>query len=136
MARLCLAAPPAKRSALVASLILAVFWAGWHLPLILSGLKPWPILLSFVPLTILFTWVYNGTSGSLFIAVVFHAAFDALGDYVYPLFTGPDLLRNYVLIAVVASVVALLVVLVTGPARLSRARNEVTTPIAEPVAVV
>ena len=111
----------AKRSALVASLILAVFWAGWHLPLILSGLTPWPILLSFVPLAILFTWVYNGTMGSLFIAVVFHAAFDALGDYVYPLFTGPDLLRNYVLIAVVASVVALLVVLVTGPARLSRA---------------
>ncbi len=83
-----------KWSALVASLILSVFWAGWHVPLIL------------------------------------------LGDFVYPLFTGPDLIRDYVLIAVVASLVALLVVLATGPARLSRASKQVTTPVAEAEAVV
>jgi CAAX protease family protein len=125
-----------KWSALVASLILSVFWAGWHVPLILSGQIPWPLLLSIIPLAILFTWVYNGTNGSLFMAVVFHASFDALGDYVYPLFSGPDLLRDYVLIAVVTSVVALLVVLATGPARLSRASKQVTTPVAEPVMAV
>jgi membrane protease YdiL (CAAX protease family) len=109
-----------KWSALVASLILSVFWAGWHLPLILSGQIPWPLLLSIIPLAILFTWVYNGTNGSLFIVLVFHASYDALGDFVFPLFSGPDLLRNYVLSAVVASVVALLVVIATGPARLAR----------------
>jgi membrane protease YdiL (CAAX protease family) len=125
-----------KWSALVASLILSVFWAGWHLPLILSGSTPWPLLLQAIPLAILFTWVYNGTNGSLLMAVVFHASYDALGEFVYPLFSGPDLLRNYVLVAVVASVVALLVVIATGPARLSRASKQVTTPVAEPVAVV
>ena len=125
-----------KWSALVASLILSVFWAGWHLPIILSGQVPWPILLSFIPLTILFTWVYNGTYGSLFMVLVFHASFDALGDYVYPLFSGPYLQRDYVLIAVVASVVALLVVIATGPARLSSASKQVTTPVAVPVMVV
>jgi hypothetical protein len=80
--------------------------------------------------------VYNGTNGSLFIALVFHASYDALGDFVYPLFSGPDLLRDYVLSAVVASLVALLVVIATGPERLSRASKQVTTPVAEPVAVV
>jgi CAAX protease family protein len=125
-----------KWSALVASLILSAFWAGWHVPLILSGQIPWPLLLSIIPLAIFFTWVYNGTNGSLFMAVVFHASFDALGDYIYPLFSGPDLLRDYVLIAVVASVVALIVVLATGPARLSHASKQVTTPVAEPVIVV
>jgi uncharacterized protein len=125
-----------KWSALVASLILSVFWAGWHLPLILSGPTPWPLLLQVIPLAILFTWVYNGTNGSLFIALVFHASYDALGEFVYPLFSGPDLLRNYVLVAVVASVVALLVVIATGPARLSRASKQVATPVPEAVAVV
>ncbi|HEY6409738.1 MAG TPA: hypothetical protein VIY29_19950, partial [Ktedonobacteraceae bacterium] len=93
-------------------------------------------LLQVIPLAILFTWVYNGTNGSLFMAVVFHASYDALADFVYPLFSGPDLLRNYVLMAVVASVVALLVVIATGPVRLARASKQVTTPVAEPVAVV
>jgi len=125
-----------KWSALVASLILSVFWAGWHVPLILSGQIPWPLLLSIIPLAILFSWVYNGTNGSLFMVLVFHASFDALGDFVYPLFTGPDLIRDYVLIAVVASLVALLVVLASGPARLSRASKQVTTPVAEAEAVV
>ncbi len=106
------------------------------MPLILSGQIPWPLLLSIIPLAILFTWVYNGTNGSLFMVLVFHASFDALGDFVYPLFTGPDLIRDYVLIAVVASLVALLVVLATGPARLSRASKQVTTPVAEAEAVV
>jgi len=68
--------------------------------------------------------------------LVFHASFDALGDYVYPLFSGPYLQRDYVLIAVVASVVALLVVIATGPARLSSASKQVTTPVAVPVMVV
>src|SRR5947209_17980324 len=45
--------------------------------------------LSIIPLAILFTWAYNGTNGSLFIVLVFHASYDALGDFVYPLFSGP-----------------------------------------------
>jgi CAAX protease family protein len=125
-----------KWSALSASLLLSVFWAGWHLPIILSGQIPWPLLLSLIPQAILFTWVYNGTNGSLFMALVFHASFDVLGDFVYPLFSGPDLLRNYVLIAVVASVAALIVVIGTGPARLSRVSKQVMTPVAEAVAGV
>lgn len=125
-----------KWSALVASLVLSVFWAGWHVPLILSGLTPWPLLLQVIPLAILFTWVYNGTSGSLFMAVVFHASYDALGEFVYPLFSGPDLIRNYALVAVVAGVVALIVVIATGPERLSRASKQVTMPVPEAVAVV
>ncbi len=125
-----------KRSALAASLIISVLWAGWHLPLILGGHIPWPLILSFIPQLILFTWIYNVTRGSVFVVLVFHAATDALGDFVYPLFSGADLLRNYVLLAVVASIVALIVVIVAGPARLSHASKQVATPIAEPVAAV
>jgi membrane protease YdiL (CAAX protease family) len=66
-------------SPLVASLILGIVWVFWHLPnfvlpeLGLSATPFIPYMILVVMMTILFTWVYQNTAGSLLIATLFHA---------------------------------------------------------------
>ena len=70
----------ARRSALTASVILGAVWGTYHLPLFLIGAETrppslfLPFLISTVISSIFYTWMYNGTGGSLFIVVLLHAA--------------------------------------------------------------
>lgn len=67
-----------------ASMMIGVMWSFWHLPLVwVSGSyqesrPPLAYMLVFtltiLPLSILFTWLYNRTRGSLLLASLFHAA--------------------------------------------------------------
>ena len=124
----------AVRSALGASVVLGVAWGVWHLPLYLTGadmrplslFAPWVVLT--VAVSIILTWMYNGTGGSLLIVVLFHAAsnlpltvfFEPLDDEI----TQPFLI--YVGLMVVAAAV---VVAATGPATLSRTHpKQVSVP--------
>lgn len=56
-------------SPLYASLILAPIWTFWHLPLYVTGIRPPATLVPFfamvILLSILFTWLYNRTGGSV-----------------------------------------------------------------------
>ncbi|HEY4631963.1 MAG TPA: type II CAAX endopeptidase family protein [Blastococcus sp.] len=70
----------ARRSALTASLIVGAVWGTYHFPLFLLGspVRPFalflPFALSCVIMSIFYTWMYNGTGGSLLLAVLLHAA--------------------------------------------------------------
>jgi uncharacterized protein len=114
-----------RMSALSASLILAPIWALWHLPLWLQG-KPFQtptlyagFVISAFALSILLTWVYNSTGGSLLLVVLLHAtvnlpqtlAIDELGGGA----TVPVLLYWGLMVAA-----AMVVVVVAGPKHLSR----------------
>jgi membrane protease YdiL (CAAX protease family) len=80
-----------KHSALAATLILSVFWAGWHLPLFayrpgyasmdIVGVAGW--FFSIVAGGVLFTWLFNGSRGSLLACALFHGLTDVvfLADY-------------------------------------------------------
>ncbi len=82
---------------LVGTLILGVLWAPWHLPLF--WVTAWgtpPTILNmalYVPavifMTIVFTWVFNNTKGSLLIAVLLHTSIDALVGPVGEVFPAP-----------------------------------------------
>jgi len=66
-----------RRSAIVSSLIIAVFWVLWHIPI--SPILNNPsflvfFLLEVIPLSILFSWVYINSHGSILLAVLFHFA--------------------------------------------------------------
>lgn len=67
-------------NALTSSLILGLIWALWHLPLFwLPGdfHQQLPLiwfLVQTVSITVLYTWVYNATGGSLLILLLLHAA--------------------------------------------------------------
>lgn len=80
-------------NALVSSVILGFFWAGWHLPMFLtSGFTQHDYHLPFLQFaitlilcSILITWIQNNTHSSLLPAFVFHALINLSGE-VLPLF--------------------------------------------------
>ena len=69
-----------RYNALVASVVLGVIWALWHLPLLwtegngMFHLPVWLLLLDLTAKSILFTWVFLHTRGSVLIAMLFHGA--------------------------------------------------------------
>ena len=82
---------------LVGSLILGPLWGLWHLPLF--WVPAWnfpPTLLNIVlfvisatAFTIIVTWVFNNTKGSLLIAILVHATFDTTFVILNQLFPAP-----------------------------------------------
>lgn len=75
------------RSVSRATLILALVWALWHTPAFfyldtiqnLGGLISVPgFLIGVLFAAVLFTWLYNGTGGSILMVAIWHALFDLL----------------------------------------------------------
>ncbi len=72
-------------SPLVATLIIVVVWESWHLPLVFAGIygegSPMAILgiriLGMIPFAFLLTIIYNGSRGSIFLCIVFHACINS-----------------------------------------------------------
>jgi membrane protease YdiL (CAAX protease family) len=67
-----------------ASVILGVLWAFWHLPIWFSGqwtVPSVPNIAAYVvwitAVTVIFTWVFNNTGGSVLMAILLHASMDA-----------------------------------------------------------
>jgi membrane protease YdiL (CAAX protease family) len=123
------------RSALVASLILGVLIAGWHLPLIVVGQVSYPDIVLILAAVIVFNWVFNNAKGSVLIIMLMHAANNAVsGSFFSPMFTGADSIRESWLLALVWAVVAVVVIAVSGPANFSRKhrKQEESPPHAEP----
>ncbi|MAT45653.1 MAG: CPBP family intramembrane metalloprotease domain-containing protein [Anaerolineaceae bacterium] len=85
---------------LVGTLLLGVLWTGWHLPDFLTSaqgggpgtgfstfLINFPIFFLLVmALAIIFTWIFNHTKGSIFIAVLAHASVNTPQVVLVPLF--------------------------------------------------
>lgn len=69
-----------NRSPLVASLMLGAFWAVWHFPYALTKgtfLSEVPLHWFFINLlavSVIYTWIFLNTRGSLLLALLFHAA--------------------------------------------------------------
>lgn len=102
-----------SHSALSASLILGVLWAGWHLPgFFIPGLPQYGepflgYLLWFIALSVLFTWLYQHTQGSVLLATVFHGMHNLSGVFLY----GVEPARQRWLLAAVSVAAALLIIL-------------------------
>jgi membrane protease YdiL (CAAX protease family) len=69
-----------RQSSLVASVVLGAVWGLWHLPLfwiegsLQAGIPATWFVASIVAESIVYTWVYNHTRGSLLPVCLFHAA--------------------------------------------------------------
>jgi hypothetical protein len=74
----------------VASLVVGVIWASWHLPFFFvagadkSGQPFLPYLLSGTALSVAMAWLYWRTQGSLLLAMLMHAAVNNLNPVVTP----------------------------------------------------
>ncbi len=115
------------RSALLASLILGVVWAFWHLPLYVIGQLPPNDPLIVVVWTVVFTWLYNNTNGSVLLAMLMHNMNNIIsGGFFWAMFTGAEWVRQGWLIAALWCAVAVIVVIVNGAGHLSRRYSKQT----------
>ena len=102
---------------LLASLVLGSLWGVWHLPdffylqTVQSDISFPLFLAGTISTSILFTWVFNGTGGSLLIVSILHSSFNA-GDVFLPLLpqvTGTTL-QLALYLAVITAVAFILIV--------------------------
>ena len=107
-----------RRSAVAATMILAPLWAIWHLPLMGNefplSLIP-QFLIALLAATILTTWIYNRTRGSVLLPMIFHSAVNSIGaGFLFPMFSGTDLVRVWWIQSMLWIFVSLLVLKFTG----------------------
>jgi membrane protease YdiL (CAAX protease family) len=108
-------------SALFASLILSVFIAVWHLPLLIVGEIPVADILLLPGFVIVFNWVFNNANGSVLMLMLMHAMNNTIsGVFFGQMFSGADWLRQYWLSSALWCAVAIILVVVYGPQHLSR----------------
>ena len=80
-----------KNSALISSLILGIVWSVWHLPtffvrdsyqasLGIGTPAFWLFFAGIVPLTFVFTWIYNNTNRSTLAVILFHSMVNFTGE--------------------------------------------------------
>jgi membrane protease YdiL (CAAX protease family) len=106
-----------KFSPLIASLILGVLWGLWHVPTFVVpgtpqyGLPPTAFVLLTIEYSILMTWVFLHTAGSVLIATLFHGAIN-LSQGVF--LAGVDGATRYWLLCIGYGIGALIVAIVLG----------------------
>lgn len=69
-----------KRGALASSLIIALFWVAWHIPISPALRNPSFLglfLLEVIPLSIMFSWLYINSRGSILLVVLYHFVYNA-----------------------------------------------------------
>jgi membrane protease YdiL (CAAX protease family) len=115
-----------RHNALVASLIVGILWGVWHLP---TFLIPWSsqhglplalFLLHDVALSVVITWIFNNTGGSVLLAMLAHAAFNLTITAlpILPSLAGSELPLAYAVALLYAA--AILVTLTFGARTLTR----------------
>lgn len=119
----------ARHSALTSSVVLGAIWAVWHLPNFFIpgsphyGMPFVGFLLGITAMSVLMTWVYNNTGGSVWMSMLWHGSV-IVGSIFFPAgipgVTG-DLLA-YWLSTAIGVIAAAAVVLVAGPRQLTGRR--------------
>jgi membrane protease YdiL (CAAX protease family) len=73
-------------NALVSSIIIGFMWGLWHLPYFFIGTELTyaygiiPQIITAILLSILLTWLFNNTGGSVLVALIFHNMFNLSND--------------------------------------------------------
>jgi CAAX protease family protein len=102
-------------SPLAAALILGVPWAAMHLFLQLpgqmnAGLDWWPTIVSLLSYSVILTWAFVGSGGSVLLVALIHAGLNGVA----PLMAGLDVDRTWIIRAVITASIALAIVLFGG----------------------
>jgi membrane protease YdiL (CAAX protease family) len=114
----------AKYSALTSTLILGVIWGFWHLPKYLSHWNAvsfaW-FMVHAMAYAVILTWLYNNTKGSLLLVAISHASSNTAGLFMPMTNTvSSENMNAYIIFVLLDVITAVMIILVTGPERLSR----------------
>lgn len=112
-------------SGLRAALLIGVIWGTWHLPIFLAahstldaGLAEFGVMFfGCIAMSIILTWLYLKSSGSLVVCVLFHNAVNAGGYYFFNGIPGSSLLPLSLITAILGVVAIALVPHLHSPAR-------------------
>ena len=120
-----------RYSALIASLILGVLWAFWHLPFVVTGEDIWIDAFPFIiEWSIVYTWLFNNAKGSVLIVMLFHTMNNTVsGAFVGQMFSGADSVNQAWLRLLLWGVVAIVLVVVYGSQNLSRKHLKQVEPV-------
>lgn len=114
----------AKHSALASSLILGVIWGFWHLPKYLApgNTSSFALfMLKIVADSVLYTWLFNNTKGSLLLTTIFHASGNTAGVFLPIANTVIGSNAGALIFQILLeTLVVIAVVIVAGSERLSR----------------
>lgn len=116
------------QNAVIASLVLGLFWGVWHLPLFFiegtvqsrAAIPVWEFVLQTMVLAVLYTWLYNNTRGSLLVAILFHTIGNTTSALLPPYFATE--LGRWVNFSILL-ITVLIVVLFWGWRTLNRGRT-------------
>jgi len=119
-----------KYNALISSLIIGSLWGIWHLPLFFMegnfhGSIPFVLFfIQDIAFSIIYTWIYNNTKGSLLIAHLFHTASNVtLGVLpILPTSTGGDT-RPLWIAVIILVMLAIFIVIKYSPENLSNTKR-------------
>ena len=105
-----------KNGPLIATLILALFRALWHLPLLVRGTLPWFDVFGFsVIFQLIITWLYNRSGGGVPAVMLFHYTSHALaGGLMLQIFSGREEMTFWMLFTMCAGPIALVILLEEG----------------------
>ena len=107
---------------LVGSFVLGVLWGLWHLPLFLipswdtphgSVLEVALFVVLALALTVVLTWVFNNTKGSVLLAILAHGSLNISAVAMYDLFPAPSVTEGITNVVVGFGVAAVVVVVLT-----------------------
>jgi membrane protease YdiL (CAAX protease family) len=98
-------------SPLAAALVLGVPWAAIHVFIQLpgqmnAGLEVWPTIVSLIGYSVILTWIYVGSGGSVLLTALVHAGLNGMS----PLMAGIETDRAWVIRALVVAGIATVVV--------------------------
>lgn len=121
-------------SALTSSLIVGLVWACWHIPFnflpestgLGIGLPFWLFTVIVVIYSVIMTWSYNNTGGSLLLASLFHLASNHAATIVIAVLGLIPLEAYFALYTVPFALLAIVVIVFAGPEHLSRSGTRVT----------
>jgi membrane protease YdiL (CAAX protease family) len=120
----------ARRSALSSALLLGLAWAGWHLPLFtfseglaqlgIGGTVGW--LMSILTGSVLMTWFFNSSRGSILAVAVFHGVLDIF-------MTSPVVPNVATAMGAILTIGTVALVPLFGPTHLARQARTIEEPV-------
>jgi membrane protease YdiL (CAAX protease family) len=117
-----------RNSALLSSILLGAVWGLWHLPKFLptgDWLLAGNAVLHNIAISVIFSWIYNSTGGSLLLASLLHAAFNTTYVFLPINASDPLVLAALLILEIIA---AMLITWISGPLHLA---NEGTKIVME-----